>query len=374
MTPRSGRRTLAGDIRVVADGSPLRDGRRDAGIGRYITELRDALTAVPGVTMRFTVPPIHQPESWIRRYLYAQPWIAGDAVRRRAHIVHATASDPVLGWPLKRQVVTLHDVAPWTTHAPPAGTPTFRYLQLQRRRIARCAAVIAVSDTAAAEAETALGVKSERIHVVPEGVGRQFRADPASDDVVMRSDAGVPTGSYLLWVGSLRAHDPRKSLDDLVDALVASGIDVPPLVLTGRAGDEAQRVTRYATERGVTAVVTGYVDDANLAAIYRGAQAVVIPSRHEGFGLTLLEAFACGTPVVASHGGNLRALAGDDALLFPPGDVRALSDAIRSLLTDDALRARLHEAGPKRASGYTWHRTAERTVAVYRRAYEQPTD
>jgi len=358
-------------MRVVADGSPLRDGRREAGIGRYIIELREALATIPWLTMRFAIPPIHAPESWVRRYLYAQPWISVEALRRRAHIVHAMASDPVLGWPLRRQVVTLHDAAPWTTHRPAEGTATFRYLEFQRRRIKRCAAVIAVSEIAAQEAETILAVPTQQIHVVPEGVGRQFQTAVGTDDVIKRGAAGVPDRPFLLWVGSLRANDPRKALDDLIDAVAALGADAPPIVLTGRTGDEGKRITRYASERGVAVVITGYVDDATLAALYRGANAVVIPSRHEGFGLTLLEAFACGAPVVASHGGNLRALAGDDALLVAPGDLRGLSDAIRSVLQDETLRARLQTAGPKRAAQFTWQRTAEQTAAVYRHAYER---
>ena len=352
-------------LRVVLDGSPLRDGRRDAGIGRYVAELSRALAGRPGIDARLAVPPYPMPESWIRRYALAQPWIAGTALRRRAHLVHGMASDPILGWPLARQVVTLHDAAPWTTHAPPHGTPTWRYLEAQRRRIKRCGALIAVSDTAASEAESTLAVDSNRIHVVPEGVGAGFDATERPQDADLRRKTGAPD-RYLLWVGSLLAHDPRKGLDELIDAVAAAGEEVPPLVLAGRAGEGSERVARRARDQDVAIVVIGYVDDETLAALYRGAELVVIPSHHEGFGLPLLEALASGAPVVASDGGNHRSLAGDAALLVPSGNTLALSSAIRAARTDPDLRARARIAGPKRAGAFTWKRAAELTEAVYR--------
>ena len=352
-------------LRVVLDGSPLRDGRRDAGIGRYVRELSRALISRADVDAHLSVPPYPLPESWLRRYLLAQPWIVSAAVRRRARLVHGMASDPVVGWPLERQVVTLHDAAPWTTHAPPMGSPTWRYLTAQRTRFKRCAAVIGVSETAAREAVEVLGVRRDRVHVVPEGVGAPFGRAARPDDDALRSKAGAP-GRYLLWVGSLRAHDPRKGLDGLIEALSALGPDAPTLVLAGRSGDEAERVTQGARERSLTVAATDFVDDATLAALYRGAQVVVIPSQHEGFGLPLLEALACGAPVVASSGGNHSSLAGDAALLVSPGDVGALTLALRATLNDPSIGARARDTGPKRAQGFTWERAAERTVAVYR--------
>jgi glycosyltransferase involved in cell wall biosynthesis len=354
-------------MRVVVDGSPLRDGRRDAGIGRYVDELSRALHDIPDVDVRLALPRIAQPESWVRRYLYAQPWVLGQALAHRADIVHGMASDPVLAWPLRRQVVTLHDVAPWTTHQAPRRTPTARYLGFQRRRFRRCGAVIAVSDTAAVEAEAVLAVSPHRVHVIPEGVGSQFRSDAAPSDATDRRKVGVSNGDYVLWVGSLRAHDPRKALDDLLEAIATLGGDAPTLVLAGRTGAEAERMKRNADERKVAIVVTGYVSDDVLAALYRGAAVVAIPSRHEGFGLPLLEALACGAPVVATNGGNLPSLAGDAAVIVPPGNVRQLSDGLRGVLTDRALQGRLREAGPRRAAPFTWQRAAELTADVYRR-------
>jgi glycosyltransferase involved in cell wall biosynthesis len=356
-------------VRVLADGSPLRDGRRTAGIGRYITELAEALEGVSDLTFRLSVPPVGPPkDSWAWRFVSAQPWIVGRALSWRAELVHGMASDPLMGWPLLRQVVTVHDVAAWTTHAPPPSSPTGRYLAFQRRRLPRCAAVIAVSDVVGDDLARALRVPRDIIHVVPEGVGRVFRADPAPDDPAVRQRAGAPSGRYVLWVGSLRAHDARKAVDDLVSALAADTADAVPLVLVGSAGTEADRLSRVATESGVPLVRTGYVEDATLAALYRGAAAVALPSRHEGFGLTLLEAMACGAPVVTRSGGNLEALAGDAALLVPVRDVAALAQALQRVLRDPELQGRLRHRGPQRAAPYTWSRAAELTAEVYRSA------
>jgi glycosyltransferase involved in cell wall biosynthesis len=351
-------------LRVVLDGSPLRDGRRDAGIGRYVTELSRALSERNDVDARLAVPPLNAPESWVRRYVLAQPWILAEAVRRRARIVHGLASDPVLGWPLGRQVVTVHDVAPWTTHAPAVATPTWRYLQMQRTRLCRCAAVVAVSPSTAADVEDVLGVSKDRIHVVPEGVGAAFGPDPQPDDERRRRDARAPE-RYVLWVGNMRAHDARKGLDDLIDSVSALDVDAPTIVLAGRAGVEAERIARNAEERGVNVVITGFVEDATLAALYRGAAVVAIPSTHEGFGLPLLESMACGAPVVASRAGNHPWLAGDDAMLIEAGDVRELASAMRAALTDPSLRERARSAGPKRAAPFTWQRAAQLTADIY---------
>jgi len=353
-------------VRVVLDASPLRDARRDAGIGRYVAQLIEALRAIQDLDLRLASPRGSGPDSWVKRFLYAQPTVIRRAVTSRAELVHAMASDPVLGWPTSRQVVTVHDVAPWTTHLPPEGTYTRRYLDFQRPRFARCAAVIAVSEIVADETAAVLAVPRAKITVVPEGVAEGFSERAAGTDAAARARAGASEAGYLLWVGSLRSHDPRKAIDDLVAAVAALGPAAPPLVLAGRTGEEAGRIGRLASEAGVPVVMPGYVDDATLAALYRGAGVVAVPSRHEGFGLTALEAMACGAPVVASTGGNLSAL-GDAAVLVEPGDRASLGRAIRSVLDDPALAMRLRTAGPAYASKFSWGRAAHQTAEVYRR-------
>ena len=168
----------------------------------------------------------------------------------------------------------------------------------------------------------------------------------------------------MLWVGSLRAHDPRKGIDHLLRAL--PGIEAQ-LVLVGEGGEEADRVAREAAAGGIQVTLTGRVPDEDLAALYRGAGVVAVPSLDEGFGLPVLEAMASGAPVVASAAGNLPDLAADAAILVPAASPETLATGIQAALQDVELAARLRRLGPKRAAGFTWAEAARQTAAVYRR-------
>jgi glycosyltransferase involved in cell wall biosynthesis len=365
--------------RVLVDATALRDGRGAAGIGRYVTRLLDALEALPdGPRVEVARPPGRarsENRGW--RWLAGQPWALGAAAAHRPEVVHGPAGEPVLGWPLRRQVVTVHDVVPWSaaaaaTAAPGRGLTAF--LAVQRRLLRRCGALIAVSATVAGEAAAALGIPAERFTVVAEGVDAPFESDPAAGDAGLRAGCGAPAGGYVLWAGSMRRPDPRKALDVLVEAmgaLEAEGRGVP-LVLAGAPGAASEQLATLARERGVGLHLPGFVSDQTLAALYRGAAAAVLPSRHEGFGLPALEAMACGTPLVAGRSGNLPDLCGDAALLVPAGDPRELAVALGVVLGDAALAARLRVAGPRRAAAFSWRRCAEETAAVYRTLYFRP--
>ena len=354
----------------MVDGSPLADGRRDAGIGRYVRELFDALEGQPGVTATLVQPWRPPHESLVARFLSAQPSLLAGAARLHPDVVHATDAAPVLGFPKARQVVTVHDVIPWARALTDKGSAkgssvTGAYLRGQAHRIGLCARVIAVSQSVAADLTGVLGVDPDRVRVVPEGYGAAFTDVSDPGDVGVRVAAGIPPGRYVLWVGSLRAHDPRKALDTLLEAMAEPGLKAT-LVLVGAPGAESVRISALAAATGVKLALPGFVDDAALAALYRHAGAVVVPSLQEGFGLPVLEALACAAPVVATAVGNIPNLAGDAAALVPPGDAPALAAALRLMLTDRAHRQRLATRGPAIAANYSWRRTAELTAAVYR--------
>jgi glycosyltransferase involved in cell wall biosynthesis len=310
-------------------------------------------------------PPPH--DSWVARWVNAQPALAVARLASRGALLHGMASEASVAWDPARQVVTLHDTVPWSVAG--RNPVTRRYLAAQMRRLRRCAAIIAVSDSVAAEGVDRLALDPERVHVVPEGVSPIFTSTPQADDGAARSRAGISEGEYVLWVGSLRRHDPRKALD----ILLAAAAQVPTKwVLAGAGGEESARVAARAEELGIRLLLPGYVADEALAALYRGAAVSVLPSMHEGFGLPVLEAMASGAPVVATRGGNLADLAGDAAVLVPANDGASLANAVNRLLQDTAGRARLAAAGPLTAARYTWQRTAEMTVAVYRGALINP--
>ena len=112
----------------------------------------------------------------------------------------------------------------------------------------------------------------------------------------------------------------------------------------------------------------GYVDEQEVAALYRGAEAMIFPSLYEGFGLPPLEAMACGCPVAASKTGAVAEVCGDAALLFDPNDVDAIEAAISRISSDARLRSELSGAGIKQAANFTWERAARRHLEVYRNA------
>jgi len=225
--------------------------------------------------------------------------------------------------------------------------------------------VIAISRTTRDEAIEALGLDPGRVHVVPLGVSAAFSGRPKLRDARV-AEAGGLDGPFVLWVGTLRAPDPRKGLDVLLEAMEMLGDHAPPLAMVGALGPEADRLAAEAWRRRVHIVLAGAIDDTDLASLYRRASLVVVPSTHEGFGLTALEAMASAAPVVATSGGNLPDLATDVAALVPPGDPAALAAALDAVLRDPVRSARMRHAGVVRAAEYTWARTAELTAAVYR--------
>jgi glycosyltransferase involved in cell wall biosynthesis len=359
-------------LRVLADASCLRDARRDAGIGRYASLLLDALAEVPDVAVEAVVPR-RPPRSESRpgRWMHAQPGLVRRALHERPDVVHGLGGEPVAGWPGRRQVVTLHDVELWRPSVAAGGlrgAVLGGYARYVERRLRRCAALLAISAVVADEAVSLLGVEPSRVHVVPHGAPPGFAASPSERDEALRAACGVAAadGPYLMWTGSLRSRDPRKALDVLLDAVAGLGPRAVRLVLAGAPGAETRRVAAMARRAQVHVLMPGHVPDESLAALLRGAAGVVVPSLHEGFGLPALEAMACGAPLVATRAGNLPALVDDAGVLVEPGSADALREGIAAVLGDAALAARLRSAGPRRAEEFSWRRTAEQTVEVYR--------
>jgi glycosyltransferase involved in cell wall biosynthesis len=221
--------------------------------------------------------------------------------------------------------------------------------------------VIAVSDYARAGAVRHVGADPERVDVIHHGVDLT-RYTPAPSTRVDRPP-------YILFVGTL---EPRKDVPTLIAAYDAIR-DAPELVVVGQRGWGMSAVDdALAKERHGTVRLAGYVTDDEKIDLYRHASAFVYPSIAEGFGLPVLEAMACGAPVVTTTGSAPEEIAGDAAVLVPPRDTAALSDAMQRVLTDRALSDDLRARGPARASSFTWAAAAQRTVDVWRRAAAVP--
>ncbi len=359
--------SMPSPLRVLLEASCLADGRREAGIGRYTRQLTDALHALTDLEVTELVPAASAwSESRPGRFLHAQPHVLRDAMTTHPHLIHGVGGEPVLGFPLSRQVVTIHDVELWRgpTSGGAAGTARGLYASMLAPALRQCAGVIAVSETTRQDAIATLHLDPARVHVVPNGVSPVFTGRPKLRDARVAEANGVE-GAFVLWVGSLRARDPRKGLDTLLDAMEILGDNAPPLAMVGALGPEADRLAADAWRRRVHLVLCGSVDDADLASLYRRASVVVVPSTHEGFGLTALEAMAAAAPVVATAVGNLPDLLGDAGALVPSGAPPALAAALDEVLTDPVRNAHMRHAGLARAAEFTWTNTAEMTSDVY---------
>jgi glycosyltransferase involved in cell wall biosynthesis len=197
--------------------------------------------------------------------------------------------------------------------------------------------VFAVSERTKRDLVELYELPEQKIVVTPNGVDPAFRPD------------GGAAGDYVLFVGAIQE---RKNPLAALDAARAAGL---PLVVVG-----PEKEPRLAEElRAGGADLRGYVEQEELAALYRGAAALVLPSRYEGFGLPVLEAMACGTPVVAAPDAALVEVAGDAAVFAEPPLAEALQVAIAS-------RERLRAAGLERAQAFSWEETGRRTLEVYR--------
>jgi len=247
------------------------------------------------------------------------------------------------------------------------ATKRLMFRWIMRRSARRAARIITISKSTADDVIRVLGLPKEKLSVVPLGVSAAYR--PITDEQVLREVCAryslVPH-EYLLYVGVL---EPRKNVPRLLHAyalLRKSGVR-HPLVLVGRRGWKYDDVFRTleALRLGNDVVFTNHVPEGDLPALYCGARVFVYPSIYEGFGLPVLEAMACGTPVVTSNISSMPEVAGDAALLIEPRDHEQMASAIESVLVDEGLRQSLRERGLKRASVYTWDKTARETLKVY---------
>jgi alpha-1,3-rhamnosyl/mannosyltransferase len=259
--------------------------------------------------------------------------------------------------------VTIHDLD-FIDHAHRAAREIRRdYPALAGAHARRASRVVVSSRATGIDVERRLGVDPARVVLCP--AGAPVWAAAIRQDVPKR---------HVLFLGTLEA---RKNLDGLLDAwtrVLAVRSDAPPLVVAGRPTPEAGPALARMQQAPLSGHVRhlGYVTAAEREALYRDAIALVLPSLHEGFGMTALEAMAAGVPVIAARRGALPELMADAGLLVDPEQPNAIADAILALLGDGALRARLSTAGRVRAEAFSWDESADRLLAAYRAAASEP--
>lgn len=326
-----------------------------------VHHFRDKETLTPGPNFRrvSTITPSHHRwEHWL---------LAAEILPRRIDIYH-TPEGILPQRVARRHIITVHDVH--YLHYPQYMTADSRryYNDQITRSVRQADAILVPSEATKADLVALLNVPAEKITTHMLGVHEMFH--PVSPEAVaaVRARYHLPD-DYLLFVGTF---EPRKNLPGLFAAyaLLREELpDVPPLVLVGRKGWLMDEINA-AVEQHRLHDALRWIEDAprtDLPALYAGARVLAVPSHYEGFGLTVVEAMACGTPPVISNRASLPEVAGDAALQIDPDDPAALADALRALLTDDALHAELRARGLARAATFTWERTAAAVLDVYRK-------
>jgi glycosyltransferase involved in cell wall biosynthesis len=319
-------------VRVGVDISPLAQTR--AGTARHVRGLLTALRDRPGLELELLAHGGPGRVSSVVRDVYWYP----RAVRRRAKgldVLHCTTFRGPARSPVPT-VLTVHDLA--ILRAPEAFPRWHRlYGTAGLRRVLRAAdAIVAVSEFTRREVVELAAVAEERVRVVPNGV-----------DPVFTPDGPRAEGDYVLAVGTL---EPRKNLERAVEAAREAGVELRVVGARGWGGVDVDGWV-------------GEIPDSELAALYRGARSVLYPSLYEGFGLPVLEAMACGAPVVTSLDTAMVEIAGDAAVLVDPLDVSAIAAGI---LAAEARRDELSRAGLERAREFTWQRSADAVVELWR--------
>ncbi len=239
------------------------------------------------------------------------------------------------------------------------------YLNLMMPRFLRAArAIIAVSECTKRDAVRLYNAPPDKIHVIYEGVEPRFK--PIQDAQALESvrrKYKLPA-RFVLYVGTI---EPRKNLPALFQAFLNLKFQISnlKLVIAGKKGWLTEETFKSAQALGDRVLFTGYVADNDLPALYTLAELAVLPSVYEGFGLPVLEAMSCGTPVACSNVSSLPEIAGEAALLFNPHDVRSMTEALERGLTDETLRASLRARGLARAGQFTWGRAARQTQELY---------
>ncbi|MDG2307466.1 MAG: glycosyltransferase family 1 protein [Candidatus Binatia bacterium] len=329
-----------------------------------VTVLTDSPDAFADIDVETVDLPLPSP--------WAQPWWDNVAVPRALRrggfdVYHGTKHAlPLLGAPTGvGQVVTIHDLAVY------AEPDTFSWAQRMQLyvHIRHCSGVadrvICVSEHAANDVVTRLGIPREKITVIPHGIGSIFRPidDPVRREEVRRKH-GVEAGAFLFaYVGT---SQPRKRIDVAIEAvgrLVEEGVPAT-LVIAGRRRPGYEPAWLESPPPFVR--VLGEIPSEDLVDLLGAADVMVSPSSYEGFGLTFAEAMACGTPVVGVAVTSVPEVVGDGGVLVDAPDVAQVADALRRLVNDTEFRATKAFAARERAASLSWERAARASAEVYR--------
>ena len=261
-----------------------------------------------------------------------------------------------------RTLLTVHDLS--FLHYPDAFVPSLReYLErVVPRSVARADRVLADSKSTRDDLVAYFGTPPEKVEVLYSGVDSRFRSEKApGEEERLKTKYGIEA-PYVLSVGTLQ---PRKNYVRLIKAFAKLPLANLQLVIAGGQGWLYEEIFVEAEKHGDRVRVLGFVDDANLPALYRGAELFAFPSLYEGFGIPPLEAMACGVPVVCSNTSSLPEVAGDAALKVDPLDTDGLTEAMVQALKDANLRREMTDKGLAQAARFTWAVAARQLLDTF---------
>ena len=332
----------------------------------YSAFLSDRTFQEPSLALRFSRWPTHRPAVRILWEQLVQPVVLRQA---GVNLLHAMAFVAPLAAPCPF-VITVYDLS--FLRYPEAFRPFNRWYlsQFTARSVKQAGAVITISDSTRQDVIDFLRVPPDKVHTVYCGVDHSFHPQPASEITAFKTAHRLPD-TFILFLGTL---EPRKNVDGLIRAYALwrqREQTAPPLVIAGGKGWYYAKIFQLVESLNLTEHVyfPGYVSQAELPLWYNAATLFVYPSHFEGFGLPVLEALACGTPVITSTASSLPEVTGVDgaACLIDPADTEALAQAMARLMSQPDRRASMSEQGRARAAGFRWKKTARETVAVYRK-------
>jgi glycosyltransferase involved in cell wall biosynthesis len=368
-------------MKIGIDYTPAHE--QGGGIGRYVRELVTALAALDHETgYRLFVAgakPEAQPPG--PNFRWASSRLSPDWFARLWH--RARLPLPIEWWtgpialfhatdfvlpptrPSTRTLLTVHDLS--FARAPETASPALkRYLdRVVPRSVRRADHVLADSQATKDDLIALYGVQPGKITVLLSGVNARFQPvrEPAQL-AAARQRYGIGAEPFILSVGTVQ---PRKNYERLMRAFATLPDQNVHLVIAGGRGWLQGPI--YATVDALNLQdrvhFIGFADDADLPALYSAARCFAFPSLYEGFGLPVLEAMACGTPVLTSSVSSLVEVAGDGAVLVDPLSIEQIAAGLTDLLSDEALRMRLVEAGFRQAAQFTWERSARQLLEIY---------
>lgn len=345
-------------MKIAIDASPLQTGHKVRGVGFYLEHLKNSLVK-------------YFPQN---EYIFFQ---RGEKLPEDVNLIHFPYFEPFfLALPIYNKfktVVTVHDLTPIIfPKSFPRGIKGQIKWQMQKFSLRKANRVITDSQNSKDDVIKYAGVKESKVKVVYLAAGENFRVLKSDDKILGKAQKAYNLPKkFILYVGDVT---PNKNLPRLLDAVKELKI---PLVMIGKSlvnkdydktnpwNLDLNRVNELALG-DENIIRLGFVPDEDLVAIYNLATVFCMPSFYEGFGLPILEAQACGCPVITTKEGSLKEVAGDSAYFVDAFNVESIKEGIQKVYSDESLQKELKEKGIENSKKFSWKKTAEKTLEVYK--------